>query len=70
MLDEELYRGKVAIFILLPGITILSGRVFYTGLGHTDESYNEPLFYSIAGRYQVCNGSKNKITRSVVNVRR
>jgi len=24
--------------------TFENGRVFYTGLGHTDESYNEPLF--------------------------
>lgn len=37
------------------------GRVFYTGLGHTDESYSEPLFLQhVLGGIQYAMGGKAK----------
>lgn len=40
------------------------GRVFYTGLGHTDESYSEPLFLQhILGGIQYAMGVKTRIAK-------
>lgn len=61
MLDEESYTGgkngdfhPIAWYHNFEG-----GRVFYTGLGHTDESYNEPLFLQhLLGGIRYAMGSK------------
>ncbi len=40
------------------------GRAFYTGLGHTDESYSEPLFLKhVLGGIQYAMGIKAKATK-------
>ena len=40
------------------------GRAFYTGLGHTDESYSEPLFLKhVLGGIQYAMGVKTKATK-------
>lgn len=40
------------------------GRVFYTGLGHTDESYSEPLFLQhVLGGIQYALGGKQKTAK-------
>lgn len=62
MLDEKSYKGgnngdfhPIAWYHQFEG-----GRVFYTGLGHTDESYSEPLFLQhLSGGIKYAMGYKN-----------
>lgn len=63
LLDEKSYEGgkngsfhPIAWYQYFEG-----GRVFYTGLGHTDESYAEPLFLKhLLGGIQFAMGIKSK----------
>ncbi|MFT3733428.1 MAG: ThuA domain-containing protein [Rhodocyclaceae bacterium] len=72
-LDENSYQGgkKMNTHPIAWCHEFEGGRAFYTGLGHTRESYNEPLFLNhILGGIRYAIGNNEKLNYSNVSTTR